>query len=70
MAQLDAADSMPGKTRCRKFVTDTTSTPLVNNNLKVKLYILASSWAGIESAASSGHRSTPDPIIIINCFLH
>ena len=40
-----------GSTWCQQFITDTTSTPLVNNNLKVRLYILASSWLGIESAA-------------------
>ena len=46
MAQLDAR-----QTQFRRLDADTTSTSLVNNNLKVQLYILASSWPGNESAA-------------------
>ena len=43
-AQFDAADAMPGKLNA----ADSMPTPLVNNNLKIKLYILASSRLGIE----------------------
>ena len=54
MAQLDAR-----QTQCRRLDADTTSTPLVN---KLRVYILASSWLGIESAASSRrNRCVPDP---------
>ena len=67
--QLDAANSIP-PTRCRQldksqFVTDTTSTPLVNNNLKVKLYISASSWLGIELAVSKRTRSFREMTVFI-----
>ena len=47
--QLDAADSMPGKLDAADCLLDT-----ADANLKVKLYILALSWPGIELG---GHRS-------------
>ena len=59
MAQLNAADSMPGKWIGLGLWLGL-KLRLVNNNWKVKLLKvdLASSWAGVESAASK--RTRPD----------
>ena len=55
--QLDAR-----QTRCRRFDAADSMPGLFSYNLKVKPYILASNWLGIESAASiRRHRSVPDP---------